>query len=206
VNTPRLIPLDADAPFVRAIRDLQAGASTVDAAVDVLLAIEERCGISVHHDLGDRLNGYDGVKRVREGATPFSAAELLRLFDRAALAPGAPEPWELFEARYEDDPQDELSWSEYTGRLFPFLSETQLLISRSDFCCAGRADLRRLITEREADDPERDTELAVDRDEGAFALAPAHLALDAEEAQPRAQHEARARLDVDHRAHLEPRA
>jgi hypothetical protein len=122
-----VLALDPDAPFVKAVGAVRAGDASLDHAVDVLLKLEARHGIAVHDDFGglamvENLH----VWRLRAGQPPLPLSDLVGPAWRVATTA------EAIHERYDLN-TDELTDAEYSERLFPFLSETQMLLSGMDF-------------------------------------------------------------------------
>ncbi|MGN6105401.1 MAG: hypothetical protein ACTHU0_09880, partial [Kofleriaceae bacterium] len=122
-----VLALDPNAPFVKAVSAVRAGDASIDHAVDVLLELEARHRIAVHDDFGGlaTIENLD-VWRLRAGQAPLPLGDLVGPRWRVAATA------EAIHERY-DLTTDDLTDTEYSERMFPFLSDTQLLLSGMDF-------------------------------------------------------------------------
>lgn len=112
---------------MRAVQEVHAGEASLDHAVDVLLELEARYRIGVHTDFGGLAGGGEHLAwRLRPGQPPLPLGELVGPAWRVTATR------EIVEQRYELR-DDDLTEVEYRERLFPFLSDTQLLLSGGDF-------------------------------------------------------------------------
>ncbi len=108
--------LDQNLPFVKAVMKVVADPSAIDAAAETLRQIEHACGIEILRDFCT-----DSV--LPAGAfipksEPLSYNGILELFRDS----------DAFQNHYESTADDDIDSS-----LYPFLSETQLIIQGMDF-------------------------------------------------------------------------
>jgi hypothetical protein len=118
------VPLDRNIPFVRAVCDVMEGRGDLSAAIDALVAAEQRCGVAVWRDLaGDASHLGAGCYAPLDATSPPSLREVMeRVRD-----------WESFERAFslvdDDDPRS-VALDEGLVRL---IGETHLILAGMDF-------------------------------------------------------------------------
>ncbi|MFE8597637.1 hypothetical protein [Archangium violaceum] len=118
------VPLDRQLPFVRAVCDVMEERGELSAAIEALVAAEQRCGVAIWRNLaGDASQLGAGAFAPRDGTRAPSLRDVMELgrdwesFDKAMPLVG------------DDDPRS-LALDEGLRRL---LGETHLLLAGMDF-------------------------------------------------------------------------